>query len=142
MATPTEMEFTISLVGDTTGEKWFGKFKARIRVPYRLQMMRDRLRREYLGEMPQYASARAQEQAIVFADLAVSLTEFPDWWKAAGNGQELCDDNLIEAIWSEVQRIQGAIKDEDKKKTQDDASALKKAVESGEASKPEKADEE
>jgi hypothetical protein len=136
-----DVSFNISVTGETSGEKWFGEFRALRRLSFRQQMMRDRARREYLGELAQYASARVLEQAIVFADLAVSLTKVPEWWKAAGNGQDLCDDNLLEAVWMEVQRIQGNVKDEDKKKTKSDAEVLKKAVENHEAAKEEKDDE-
>jgi hypothetical protein len=128
-----DVAFTISVTGETTKEKWFGEFRALRRLSFRQQMARDRSRREYLGELAQYASGRALEQAVVFADLAVSLTKAPEWWTSSANGQDLCDDNLLEAIWMEVQRIQGNVKKEDEKKTKDDAGVLKKAVENHEA---------
>ncbi len=132
-----DVAFTISLTGDTTKEKWFGEFRALRRLSFRQQMLRDRLRREYLGDLAQYATKRASEQAVLFADLFVSLTKVPDWWTASGNGQDLSDDNVLEAVWLEVQKIQGNLKDEEKKKTAADAEVLKKAVEDRDADKEE-----
>lgn len=132
-----DVGFSINIVGETTQERWIGKFRALRRLSFRQQMTKDKLKREYLGDLAQYASSRAIEQAVVFADLAVSLTAMPDWWVSSGHGQELSDDNLIEAIWTEVAKIQGTLKEEDKKKTAEDAAVLKKAVENHEAVKEE-----
>lgn len=132
-AIPTDdVPFEVSVVGEETKEKWFGKFRALRRLSHRAQMQRSRIRREMLGEHPQYATQRDIEMAIMFSDLAVSITQAPKWWAESGGGQDLVDDNVIVEVYNKAQAIQNEVLDEEKKKTLEDAKVLKKAVENPE----------
>jgi hypothetical protein len=136
-----DVGFTISLTGETTKEKWFGEFRARKRLSFKQQMVRDRIRRELLGEYAQFASQRTQEVAVMFSDLAVGLTESPNWWKSSEGGQLLHDDNVLDAVWTEVAKIWGVIKEDDQKKVKTAAETLKTAVNEKDAEKEELAAE-
>lgn len=135
MASTNEATFTISVVGDVTKEKWYGEFKCVKYLSFRQNLMRDRIRRELIGDLAQYASDAARDQSYALADLAVALVKVPDWWKEAGNGQDLQDPNVLDAVWAEVAKVWGVLKTEDKKKTVEDAKALKKAVDERDAEK-------
>ena len=143
MATQLNDEaFTVSIVGEETKEKWFGEFRALRRLSHRQQMERDRIRRGLLGDLPQYASARTMEQAIIFADLAVSVTKSPKWWAETGQGQDLVDDNVLREVWKGVQKVQGNVLEEEKKETEEAVKVLKKAVENPEPEEKEESKEE
>lgn len=137
-----EVPFTFSVTGDETGDKWFGEFRALRRLSHRLQMQRSRIKRELLGEYPQYASQRDIEQAVMFAELAVSITKAPKWWLETDGGQSMTDDNVIIELWKQVMKVQGKAVEEEEKKTADDAKVLRKAVENPEEPKLEEKDEE
>ena len=137
-----EVPFEISVVGDTSGDKWFGKFSAIRRLPHRLQMMRSRIRREMLGAFPEKASQRDIEQAVMLSELAVSITKAPKWWLETDSGQEMIDDNVIIELYNKIQSIRDDDQKEEDAKTKADAAALKKAVENPDPVQPEEKDEE
>ncbi len=122
--------FDISVEGDRTGEKWFGQFSSLKRLSHRQELMRDRIARELLGPIPEGASERAKSQADMFAELQVSLIDAPTWWKEAGMGLDLGDDNIIREVWEKVMAIKVAAVDEIKKKGEAAAEKLKDLAES------------
>lgn len=118
--------FTISVIGDTTNEKWHGTFKARVRMSHRDSMLRDRLRRQMLGnDSPALATPRAQSQAQIFSFLDVTLVEAPAWWKDNGNGQDLYDDNVVAAVFDEVEKGMEEAREKLKKQAEESMAALK-----------------
>lgn len=122
-------KFNISVVGDKTGEKWFGEFEVYTVLPHRLFLQRDRLRRDYLGSYPDSASRKAQELAYMLSDFKVSIIKSPNWFVGSNFGEELADDNVLATIWNNIAKAQGLAEEEDKKATESDAKVLKKAVE-------------
>lgn len=136
-----DQEFSLSVVGEVSGEKFFGKFRALRKLGHRLQMTRDRIKREMLGAHPEYASARTLEQAVIFSDLSVSITKAPTWWLESGGGQELVDDSVIREVWKKVIEIQGEPLEEEKKEAAESAKVLKEAVEHPEKEEKEEKDE-
>jgi hypothetical protein len=105
-------EFRVSVNGDKSGETYMGSFKCLRRLSHRQELARDRKYRELLGENPDSASQNAKDKAEVFADLYVCLAEVPAWWKEAGFGIDLVDDNVISEVWSETIKIRlAAIKE-------------------------------
>ncbi len=121
--------FNISLIGDRTGEKWFGEFKSLRRLTHRSELMRDRIAREFLGPNPDGASQRAKDQSDMFAELSVSIVESPEWWKSAGNGLDLGDDNVVMEVWQNVMRIKVEAIQEIQKKGDDAAKKLESLAE-------------
>jgi hypothetical protein len=129
--------FDISIEGDRTGEKWFGQFKSYKRLSHRQELMRDRITRELLGSNPAGASERAVSQAEMFAELQVSLVEAPTWWKEAGNGLDLGDDNIVREVWAKVMEIKVAAIEEITKKGDAAAQKLKDLAESNKVAQSE-----
>lgn len=109
------VQFTVSVIGDTTGEKWYGMFKVKPRLSHRDQLQRDKVRRELLGADGSNASVRAKDQAEIFSQLAVRVVEAPSWWKDNGNGLDLVDDNVIADVYSAAVKAEVDALEETKK---------------------------
>jgi hypothetical protein len=97
-----ETKFSIDVVGEVSEKPWKGVFKAKIRLSHRDQLKQDELRRDLLGSKPESASARAHNQAEIFATVLIHLTESPQWWTMAGNGLDLEDDNVIAEVYGKI----------------------------------------
>lgn len=95
-----ESEFVVSLTGETTGEKFEGKFKVLTRLAFRDQLRRDELRRTFLGVAPDAAFDRASSAAIMLSELAVRVIESPSWWKNSDNGLGLADDEVLREVYN------------------------------------------
>lgn len=96
-------KFSISVDGDSTGEKWIGEFTVKTRLSHRDQMRRDQIRRELLGDArPDMASPRALNQAGIFSDLQVRIVDAPRWWLEAANGIDLLDDNVVGEVYGKA----------------------------------------
>lgn len=115
-------KFTISVIGDRTGEKWFGEFTCLRRLSHRSELNKDRIIRDLLGGDPRNASERALSQAEILAECQVSLIDAPSWWREAGNGLDLVDDSVIQAVYENIMKIKiEAIKEiQDKGKEAED----------------------
>lgn len=123
------VDFHIVVTGDRTGEKWVGNFKAFRRLSHRQELARDRFYRDLLGPNPEGASERAVSQAEIFADLKVTLADTPRWWKDAGEGLDLADDNLIQEVWQQVVKIRLEAFKEVQEKAEEAEKKLKEVVE-------------
>ena len=99
MKTYEPQEFSVKVIGETTGEEYVGKFKCRRLLTHAQQLEVDRLRREFLGSMGDQASPRAQNQAAVLASLAVRLLEVAPFWEGSNRGFDLFDDNVIKEVY-------------------------------------------
>ena len=130
MFTSIPVEFSITVIGTTTGNTYAGKFKAKPKLSHADQMRRDRVRREFLGPNGNEATSRAQSQAEVFSDLMVTLVETPEWWLATDNGTALFDDNVIKEILDNVERIRREAADEVQRGAEAAVPVIKKAIDS------------
>jgi hypothetical protein len=92
--------FSVDVVGEVSGEQYKGVFKALPVLTHNQQLERDRIRREFLGQMSDAASARAMNQAALLAEIAIRLTEFPTWWADSKGGMELYDDAPVAEIYA------------------------------------------
>jgi hypothetical protein len=108
MASVKDVSFSVKITGEISGEEFAGVFKVRPTLPFALQMEKDRLRREFLGQhAPGMAPDRIVNMANIFADLAVRITDAPRWWTESNGGMALEDDKVLKAVSdgsSEVQR--------------------------------------
>lgn len=102
------VEFTINVTGELSEENLAGKFKARPVLSLSQQLDVDRIRRELLGpnSNPDVASARAQNVATIFAELAIRIVDAPSWWKENGNGVGLLDDNVVKEVYDAAMDIE------------------------------------
>ena len=96
--------FNISVVGETTGEKWTGQFTTKVRLSHRDHLRLDSIRRELLGVNPESASPRARQSADIFASASVHITKAPSFWTSSGNGMDLADDNVLAEVWAGIEK--------------------------------------
>lgn len=120
------IEFTINVIGESTGERWTGTFKARPRLSHRLELAMNQRFRELLGKDPEHASERAITQADVFSQLSAHLTEWPKWWAEMGFGLDLEDDNVVAEIFDNIVRIRKEANEALKKRAEDAQAEIKK----------------
>jgi hypothetical protein len=118
--------FTINVVGDITGEQFYGAFKTKVRLSHRDQFRQDQMRRELLGTHQEAASPRAANAAEIFSTINIHLVDAPNWWKDADNGLALEDDNVVGAIWESIMRLKVEAAEELKKKAQEAKGELQK----------------
>lgn len=98
--------FEISVTGDTTGEKFLGNFECKIRLTHREMLLKDKIRRELLGESSVNASQLALDEAEVISELSVRITKAPGWWDNSNKGLDLYDYNLLTEIYNKVKDIE------------------------------------
>lgn len=118
-------EFSIDVVGEDTGEKFFGTFTVLKRLTHSLQLKREAMARELLGPNPENASPRSKSQASVIADLRVSIVKGPDWLKASNYCADLCDDNILTTLDLEIDKVRRAAEEEVRKRIQGAKETLK-----------------
>jgi hypothetical protein len=118
------VSFEISLTGDVTGDKWFGKFKCKTFLSHRDQLASDRIKRELLGAGD--AERGAVNRAHIFAQLRVRLVDAPDWWKASDGGLDLVDDNVLVEIFEQTMKAENDALAEIQKKSETAKDELKK----------------
>ncbi len=117
------VQFYIDVVGESSGEQYKGNFRCLPRLSHRLDLLRDKKRRELLGSQPG-ASERAIILAGTLAELHVRLVEYPKWWPEVGFGLDLEDEMPIVVITEEIKKII----DEAEKKVTEAAEAAEKKL--------------
>ena len=100
------IEFTINVVGETTGETFRGNFKAKPRLSHRDTLLQDQMRRDLLGPKPTDAGQAAIASSLVFSKIWIHLTEAPTFWKEAGNGVDFLDEAPVVAVYDNIVRIE------------------------------------
>jgi hypothetical protein len=121
-----EASFSLSLDGETTGEKWVGDFKAKKRLSHRDQLRKDQVRRDLLGPQGNTPTERAMSTAMILSELRVRLVDAPKWWQAMGEGLDLEDDNVIGTLYDEVMKIEREAGESKKKKAADALTEMRK----------------
>lgn len=120
------VEFTITEVGERTGETFAGTFTTKVFLSFDEEMTQDRLRRQFLGENAIDATPRAADQAMVFSELAVRLVDAPAWWEDSRNGRGLFDDNVVKAVYDAAMKPEADRLAEAEKKAKEAKDALRK----------------
>ncbi len=127
----SDAPFSISLVGDETGEKWVGDFRAKERLTHRDTLIKDARKRELLGPNAGSPDPRAYSVAVIVAELTVRLTKMPKWFEESELGLDLADENVLADIWDKAMKVQTDAQalrakksDEDRKALEDDAKKL------------------
>lgn len=121
-----DQAFTISVVGEVSGETFRGEFRALKFLTHRQQLLLDQKRRELLGSNAEFSSQRARNQAEIFSQLFVRLSEAPKWWIESGNGMDLVDDNIMVEVFNAAMKVEEEAVASVKKKAEDAKEALKK----------------
>jgi hypothetical protein len=121
-----DQSFTVSVVGDVSGETFRGEFRAVKFLTHRQQLLLDQKRRELLGANPDSANVRAKNQAEIFAQLFVRLTEAPRWWTESGSGLDLVDDNVMVEVFQATMKVEEETVAEMRKRAEAAKELLKK----------------
>lgn len=124
--------FTFEIIGDSTGEKYFGTFECLKRLSHGRQLAKDRIVRDLLGPNSGDASVRAKSQADIIASCQVSLLKCPDWLKEAKYGLELADDNVLAELEKNIVTIQAKALLEIQKKADAAKDSLKETLKKSE----------
>jgi hypothetical protein len=102
--------FTISVIGDVSGEKYEGSFKTKPVLTHAEQLGRDAIMRDLLGPNPLQAQNRPTSQAGILAECRVRLLDSPAFWKDSGGGLNLYDENVIVAVYDRILEIEEKFK--------------------------------
>ena len=123
-----DQSFTVSVVGDVSGETFRGEFRAVKFLTHRQQLLLDQKRREFLGTNPEAAGVRAKNQAEILSQLAVRLTDAPRWWLESGSGMDLVDGNVMVEVFQATMKVEEEAVAEMKKRAEAAKELLKKDV--------------
>lgn len=93
-----KLDIYVDVTGNETGQRFEGKFVVKTKISNREALKEDEVRRNILGQNPQHAGEYAWGIASMIAWLAVRLTDSPTWWKEAGGGVDLLDDNVLTTV--------------------------------------------
>jgi hypothetical protein len=124
-----DQAFTVSVVGETSGETFRGEFRAVKFLTHRQQLLLDQKRRELLGTSPDQAGVRAKNQAEIFAQLFVRLSSAPKWWLESGQGMDLVDDNVMVEVFQSAVKVEEEAVAEMKKRAEAAKEQLKREEE-------------
>jgi hypothetical protein len=131
MIKDNDSSFTIKVADPTMPEPWYGEFRTLKRLTHRQILLRDKLRREYLGTNHQEAPDSEQNRAYILAHLAVSVVKAPTWWAESNQGLDLVGDAVIMELWRQVTKIQDETIKEDQNRLNENLVVLKEVVNQG-----------
>lgn len=97
--------FSINIVGESTGLQWTGDFVCNVRQTKRQELQVAAIARELLGPNPDKADPRARSVAEIIAECQVSFKSVPPWFKDKGFGLDLADDNVLEHLWAKIVEV-------------------------------------
>lgn len=86
--------------GDTTRQRWAGKFECKCVLNLRERAAADILQRKMTEGLGEGLSQETLVYALMIAQLEVRLTSAPDWWLASERGRDLQDLNVIYEIYT------------------------------------------
>lgn len=118
MANANESVFNISIVGETTKEKWLGKFRAKTVLSHRDYIKKDQERRRLLGSMGGEPDDRCRNISLIVSELSVRLVEVPKWWVETDGGLDLLDDNVLANVFNEAMRVEKEAYEEKQKQAE------------------------
>lgn len=125
--------FSISEVGETSGEKVNWAFTAKNKLSLRDLINKDAQRRAIIGPNPETALQATVMRAEILSHLAVSIVESPKAWRDSGGGLDLFDDNIVIKIYEEIQEGQAKATEVAQKEAEATKEKLRKTVRKEEA---------
>lgn len=113
-----ERTFSIKLDGDTSGEKYEGQFTTKcvltMSEKHGKELEKTRLLADYANPSPSLAGI-----AEILSTLRSKLTHWPDWWANLDHGSKVLDENVVIAIYDEVQGLERDWRAEVRKKNEE-----------------------
>lgn len=128
MASDNEGTFTIDLEGETTGERFTGKFKTKLKLSHRDSITKDNIKRDLLGRDPDKAGGRAQSLAFISSELTVRIIDSPIWFKESSFGLDLLDDSVLAEIYKKAIDLEKAEFDRLHKKAEEAIPLIKEEI--------------
>jgi hypothetical protein len=102
-----DQAFSISVVGNFTGETFKGNFRAKKRLSHLDRLRKDQYRRELLGgTAPDQAGQVALDIATIVSELRVRLVDAPKWWLESEGGLQLEDINTLMLVFEGATKIE------------------------------------
>lgn len=120
--------FSVNLIGEVSQEHWMGEFRCKTRLSHKDHLLKDKVRRELLGNDPNNAGPRAQSIAEIVSQLAIRITKAPPWWQDTENGLTLEDDNLLAKVYECALQVENEHYEELKKKAEEAKKELEKTA--------------
>lgn len=133
--------FSISQVGETTGEKFNWAFTAKRRLSIRDRIQKDSIRRSLVGDKPEFALPETVFRAEMLAHLSVSITDSPKAWRESGDGLDLYDDNVLLAIYDEINKGQAEVQAQVEAEAKETKEKLRKTARSKKVEEEDQKDE-
>lgn len=119
-----ERTFSISVDGDTSGEKFEGQFTAKcvlnMSEKHIKELEKTRLMADYANPSGSLAGI-----AEILSTLRVKLVKWPDWWANTDFGNKILDENIVITIYDEVQKLEQEWRKEVREKNSPDKEAPK-----------------
>jgi hypothetical protein len=113
-----ERTFTISLEGDTTGEKFEGQFVTKcvlnMAEKHSKELEKTRMMADYANPSGSLAGI-----AEILSTIRAKLVKWPDWWANLDFGSKILDENVVIAIYDEIQNLENEWRSEIRKKVTD-----------------------
>lgn len=101
--------FAIDVVGSITQRQYTGLFKIKPLLSHREKLRKDEYRRQLLGANTDFTSQEAAKIAGVFSSIWAHMVDAPSWWKEAGNGVDLIDEEPVIAVLDKIDEFQNEI---------------------------------
>jgi hypothetical protein len=110
-----ERTFSISLEGDTTGEKFEGQFVTKcvlnMAEKHSKELEKTRMMADYANPSGSLAGI-----AEILSTIRAKLVKWPDWWANLDFGSKILDENVVVTIYDEIQSLENEWRSEIRKK--------------------------
>ena len=103
MAIKSQVDFSVDLVGELTGNKFPGVFTVKTKLSMRESLKQDEIYRSILGPDSPNASPAARSVAAAISYLATHVIKSPDWWQALEGGMKCEDMNVLAEVNNKAQ---------------------------------------
>lgn len=118
--------FSISERGEISGQTFNWSFTAKRMLSIRDRISKDNIRRQIIGDKPEFAEQNTLLRAEMLAALQVSLIETPKAWKDSNNGLDLFDDNILIVLYEKVAAEQNKAQEEAQAAAEESTQKLRK----------------
>lgn len=98
--------FTIDVKGSVTNQDYKGLFRVKPLLSHRDRLRMDELKRQLLGSQLDSASPSALQISSIFSKIWVHLQDAPSWWKDAGNGVDLLDEEPVVEVLEKIASLE------------------------------------
>jgi hypothetical protein len=98
--------FVVDVEGSITKQRFQGLFKVRPLLSHRDKLRRDELKRSLIGAQPDATSVNAMRISEIFSKIWAHTVEAPSWWKDAGNGLDLIDEEPVVAVIDKIVELE------------------------------------